>query len=132
MASPPRGRGRLVLYRLPVTVAGLVLIGLIVAALTYVARDPGKPGFAATFVNNLPLTVLFASCADARCDNGGNLGVQKLRQGERSRVALRAGPLVNAFELTTQTSRRVGCFFLRFRRPPAVEPVIPLSRAKHC
>jgi hypothetical protein len=129
--GPPQ-QWRLALRRLPVTLAVLVVVASTAAGLAYVASGSGVHGFRAILVNDLGETVLYGGCDETDCKKGGALSPQQLAAGERDTVQLHVGGDGNPILVLTPDGKRVGCLFLRYKKAPAVEPVIRLSKAIGC
>jgi hypothetical protein len=131
--TEPRGsRRRTAFRRLPLTLGVLLLVVLAVAGLAYVAAQPSGQAFQGTLVNNLRLAVNVGSCADKDCKDGGSFDIERVEPGKTVVATFQAGSAVNPFVITTLTSRRVGCLFLRYAKVPKIAPVVPLTRAQHC
>jgi len=128
----PQPRWRIVLRRLPVTLAVLAVVIGGAAGLAYVASGSGAHRFPARLVNDLGRTVELGECEHSDCKKGGMLTAFTLKPGQGLTVGFRAGSALNPIMVTTPESKRLGCFFLRYANEPARAPVIRLSRAARC
>jgi hypothetical protein len=128
----PPSRWRVVLRRLPITLAVLLTVGGAAAGLAYVASGSGTHGFPARLTNDLGETVEVGPCAESDCRKGGSLGPQSLAADQELTVGLRTGRSPNPFLITTLAGVRVGCLFLRYAKEPPEAPLVPLSRARRC
>jgi hypothetical protein len=127
----PQSRWRIAFRRLPVTLSVLAVVTGGAAGLAYVASGSGVHRFSATLRNDLGQTVIVGSCEHKDCKKDGVTTAYRLAPGQSLTVGFHAGS-VNPILVTTQESKRLGCFFLRYATPPARAPVIRLSEGRSC
>ncbi len=126
-------RSRVVLRRLPVTLAVLLVVVGVSAALVYIAAGFGSGQVPVTLVNDLGRAVEIGRCVEATCRSGARSSIHRVEPRQARVEAVDRKPGVASFLVTAPSGARIGCLFLRYRQlPQKKSSTVPLSSARRC